>query len=694
MENNIKTEIDLNNPKYYLNRELSMIEFNRRVLLEAADTSNPLLERLKFAIIFSSNLDEFFMIRVAGLKNQICEGVVDLSYNGMTPIQQLKEIKSRLIPLYEQQEQILIKDILPLLRQNGVCIPFFYELDEKSKLRLKKYFQDNILPALTPVSLSPANPFPRLISRSLNVAFVLKDKLKHRSEKKFAFVKIPSILQRLIPLTWLEGEQYILLEHLVKEFAELIFPGMTILTTNTFRVTRDADIEIAEDEAEDLIDEIAGQLKKRWWGRAAVRLEHSSNMPKYLSRFLMNSLELEPDDIYIVNRPLSLSDFMSLYNTDRFDLKDKPFAAKKFAPFNASHDDIFTILKKSDFLVHHPFDDFDSSVVKFIEDSAKDPDVVAIKLTLYRTNRTSDIVKALKRAAEKGKYITALVELKARFDEEKNIEWALDLERSGAHVVYGVPGLKTHCKICLVVRKEGDKLKTYMHVATGNYNQITAKLYTDVGFFTSDHDFTNDAVNLFNYMTAYSHNEDWKKLILAPNYLYNKTIELIQREIDQHTPENPGLIIVKTNSLAHKDLIPQLYRASQAGVEIRLLVRGVCCLKPGIEGISDNIEVRSVVGRFLEHSRIFYYKNAGNPEVYLSSADWMSRNMHTRVEIMFPIEEEKLKNWLIEWLDLYWSDNLKSWSLNSEGKYIKRVPADDEKPFSAQEYFLDQIRRK
>jgi len=694
MENNISTEIDLNNPKYYLNRELSMIEFNRRVLLEAADESNPLLERLKFTMIFSSNLDEFFMIRVAGLKNQICEGVVDLSYNGMTPIQQLKEIKSRLIPLYEQQERILIKDILPLMKQNGICIPFFYELDDKSKLRLKKYFQDNILPALTPVSLSPANPFPRLISRSLNVAFVLKDKLKHRSEKKFAFVKIPSILQRLIPMPWLEGEQYILLEHLVKEFAELIFPGMTILTTNTFRVTRDADIEIAEDEAEDLIDEIAGQLKKRWWGRAAVRLEHSSNMPKYLSRFLMNSLDLEPDDIYIVNRPLSLSDFMMLYNTDRFDLKDKPFAAKKFAPFNTSHDDIFTTLKKSDFLVHHPFDDFDSSVVKFIEDSSKDPDVVAIKLTLYRTNRTSDIVKVLKKAAEKGKYITALVELKARFDEEKNIEWALDLERSGAHVVYGVPGLKTHCKICLVVRKEGDKLKTYLHVATGNYNQITAKLYTDVGFFTSDHDFTNDAVNLFNYMTAYSHNEDWKKLILAPDYLYKKTIELIQREIDQHTPENPGLIIVKTNSLAHKDLIPQLYRASQAGVEIRLLVRGVCCLKPGLEGISENIEVRSVVGRFLEHSRIFYYKNSGNPEVYLSSADWMSRNMHTRVEIMFPIEEEKLKNWLIEWLDIYWSDNLKSWKLNSEGKYIKRVPADDEKPFSAQEYFLDQIRRK
>jgi polyphosphate kinase len=686
-------EIDLSDPKYYFNRELSLTEFNSRVLAEAEDCSTPLLERLKFCAILSSNLDEFFMIRVAGLKNQLNEGVVELAWNGMTPQEQMEEIKERLIPLYKRQENVLINEIIPELAEHNVIINYFEDLDEYSKKKLEKKFKNNILPALTPLSLSPSNPFPRLISRSLNVAFVFKDKKEGRQEKQFAFLQIPSVLNRLIPMKWLAGHQFILIEQLIKQFAEMLFPGMHIITTHTFRVTRDADIAIAEDEAEDLISEIAGEIKKRKWGREAVRLEHSSNMPNYLSKYLTNALGLESSDVYILNRPLSMVDFMELYDLELRELKYKPFAPKRFAPFTI-HDNTFDMIKKTDFIVHHPFDCFDTSVLKFIEDAAKDKSVAAIKITLYRTNRTSYIVQALKRAAENGISVTALVELKARFDEQNNIEWAQELEQSGAHVVYGVPGLKTHCKIAMVVRKESEKLRTYVHLATGNYNQITAKLYTDIGMFTADPDIATDAVHLFNHLTAYSHQRKWKKLIVAPEYLYDKTIELIEREIELHTEENPSEMIIKMNSLAHRKIIETLYKASQKGVKIKLLVRGICCLKPGVPGVSDNIEVKSVIGRFLEHSRIFYFKNGGKPKIFLSSGDWMSRNMHRRVEAMFPVESKRLRDWLTEWLHIYWNDNKKSWNLLPDGTYKKVVPEEGEEVYSAQEHFLRHIRRK
>ena len=677
---------DLNAPQNYFNRELSFIEFNRRVLNEAANPNLPLLERLKFCAILSSNFDEFFMIRVAGLKAQILDRSNKRSIDGKTARQQKSEIYKRLNPILEKQTEILIDEVLPGLKEKQIQIRRFIELNKESKEYLRKYFRTSILPALTPIALSAVNPFPRLINCSLNVAFVLEDDRKTKI-RRFAFVQIPNILPRFIRLDMLPGNQYILIEQLIKEYADMLFCGMRIKHANSFRITRDADIEIAEDEAGDLIVAMTGELKNRQWDRDPVRLEHSSNMPKFLSDFLQNVLELKSDDVYVVNRPLNLSDFMILYDLDYPELKDKPFLPKQFAPFSLQNNDVFTAINNGEYLLHHPFDSFDSSVVTFIDEASKDKNVVAIKITLYRTNRNSSILKSLIRAANNGKSVVALVELKARFDEEKNIEWAKELETVGIHVVYGVPGLKTHSKIALVVRREGDKLRNYVHLATGNYNQITARLYTDIGFFTNDKEMGKDAVGLFNYLTGYSYKMHWRKITIAPDDLLAKTIEMIDREAELHTEENPGLLFAKMNSLTDEDIIMALYRASQKGVRIKLLIRGICCLKPGIPGISENIEVRSIIGKLLEHSRITYCRNGGEDNVYLSSADWMTRNMVRRVETRFPIENLKLKTWLIEILDLYWKDNSKSWVLQTEGYYIQRTPEDGEEEFSVQEHF-------
>ncbi|HRP02887.1 MAG TPA: polyphosphate kinase 1 [Candidatus Kapabacteria bacterium] len=682
-----------NNPDLFFNRELSLIEFQRRVLSEALKPEQPLLERLKFCAIVSSNLDEFFMIRVAGLKSQVAGDMIELSYDGMPPTNQLLEIRRRLLPIYKQQEEILINNIFPELEKNGINFYKYEQLDSINQAKVKDIFYKRIMPILTPISLGPTNPFPRLINRSLNIAFLLIDKRSKIESRHVAFVQLPAVLQRFIKLDMGNTGDYILVEHIIKAFSNDLFPGFEIQVASTFRVTRDADIEIAEDEADDLLSELAEQIKQRNWERAAVRLEVSSRMPDYLVNLLMNALELEPNDVYIHNRPLNLIDFMQLYKLDLWSIKDTPF--QSFIPAEFKDDkNIFEEISKSDILLHHPFDSFTNTTLKLINEAACDDKVVAIKITLYRTGLNSGIVEALKKAAENGKIITAFVELKARFDEEKNIIWAKALERVGAHVVYGVPGLKTHCKIAMIVRQEGDELKTYLHLSTGNYNQITARLYTDVSLFTSNTDFANDATYLFNYLTAYSYHQGWKQFILAPINLKDNIINLINREIELHTPDNPGLIIAKMNALAHRDVIPALYRASQKGVKIKLLVRGICCLKPGIKDVSDNIEVRSIIGRFLEHSRIFYFKNSGNEEYYLSSADWMSRNLHKRVELMFKVNNKKLQRKLKNILDVYWSDNLNSWELSKNGDYIKREVKVGEKPVSAQKYFLDKIKVK
>ncbi len=691
MKNKNTNNIDLHSTEYFFNRELSLIDFNKRVLLEADDKSHPLLERLKFCCILSSNLDEFFMIRVAGLKGQIASEVVELSYDGKTPKEQLIEVRKQLVPIFTKHSEILNLQIMPALEKHGIYIHNLKDLPESEKSELEQYFINSVLPILTPLTLGPANPFPRLINRSLNVAFVLNDSEK-TNEDRVAFVQLPSVLPRFVNLERKTGHHFILVEQLIKEFANILFPGLDVKTANTFRVTRDADIEIAEDEAEDLLSEIAEQIKKRRWGRAAVRLEVSSKMPEFLVELLTEFLDLEPIDVYVHDRPLNLPDFMEFLKLDIRELKDKPFAPRNIPELNGRDVNVFEAIKQQDILVHHPYDSFASSTLKFINQAANDPNVLAIKITMYRTGQNSAIVAALKKAAEDGKSVTAFVELKARFDEEKNITWAKELEHHGVHVVYGVLGLKTHCKICSVVRKESDQLKTYLHLSTGNYNQSTSRLYTDLGFFTANQDFGKDATHLFNILTGYSHFKDWKEFFVAPTTLYKKTLELIEREIELSTPENPGMIFAKMNQLAHREVIPALYKASQAGVKIKLLVRGLCCLRPGLKGISENIEVRSIIGRFLEHSRIFYFKNGGDEEFYLSSADWMSRNFHKRMELMFPIYDKRLRERIWDSLNIYWADNRKSWRLTSTGEYEKIKPRNPDAVFSSQDFFLDELK--
>ncbi len=682
------------NPKYYFNRELSLIEFQHKVLLEARSPEHPLFEKMKFVSIFSSNLDEFFMIRIAGLKKQIAAGYEVPTVDGMAPSEVLRECQKRLVPLYELQEQIFNEEIRPELAKEGI---YLHERDTLSMNEieyLNKYFKESVLALLTPLILDSVHPFPKIINRSLNIAFVLSNVEKPDEENKIAFLQIPLSLPRLIRLERENANHFVYIEQVIKLNAHLLFPNLKIETMSTFKVIRDADIEIAEDEAEDLIDEISEQIKIRKWGTAAVKLEVSPKMPRHLVKFLMESLELKPEDVYIHDRPFNLPDLNALNKLDLKHLKDTPFTPRTLSELKDSNTNIFEILKKKDLLVHHPFDSFSTSVLKFINTAVDDPKVMAIKITLYRVGNDSPIVAALKRAAEKGKEVTAFVEIKARFDEESNIQWAKELENVGIHVIHGVFGLKTHCKIALVVRNENGKLKNYLHLGTGNYNHVTSKLYTDMGLMTSDNDMGADAVNLFNALTGYSNFREWKKLIIAPNYLHLKIIEKINREAELHTPENPGLIIAKMNSLAHEGVTQALYNASIKGVKIQLIIRGVCCLRPEINKISDNIEVRSIVGRFLEHTRILYFKNGGDEEIFLTSADWMTRNLHKRVELMFPVESTILKAKLKNILNIYWKDNTKSWKLMENGKYKKIEIQEGEKPISAQKYFLDQTMKK
>ncbi|GAB5466006.1 MAG: polyphosphate kinase 1 [Candidatus Kapaibacteriales bacterium] len=681
--------VNTNTYSNYINRELSLLDFQKRVLEEACDLYHPLIERLKFISIFSSNLDEFFMIRVAGLKSQVAAGVSELSYDGLTPQTQLDKIRETLIPMYQRQADIYNNEIVPELEKNEVFIHRFDDLTKREKSILKRHFLERIFPILTPLNLGPAHPFPRLIERSLNLAFVLEDNHGTTSEQRVAFLQMPKKLPRFLPLSRKSGQHFVLMEQVIKAYADLLFPGMNIKVANTFRVTRDADVEIAEDEAEDLLSEIEEQIKSRRWGRAAVKLEVSGAMPEFLVGLLQEYLDLEDNDIYIMNRPLNMPDFMYFLSLDLPHLKDKPFKSR-ILPELLTSESIFDAIKKNDLLLHHPFDSFSNSTVRFLNESAKDKNVIAIKTTLYRTGGDSPIITALKKAAENGKQVTAFVELKARFDEKNNIIWARELEHAGVHVVYGILGLKTHCKITIVVRNEGGKLRTYQHLSTGNYNQTTARLYTDTAILTAREEYALDAVHLFNYLTGHSLYHGWKEFVVAPLQLRQRTIELIEREAKLHSDENPGKIIAKFNSLAHRGVIQALYKASQAGVEIILIVRGICCIIPQKEGVSDNIKVISNIGRFLEHTRIFYFKNGGNKEFYMSSADWMTRNLEKRVELMFPVKSTESKELTQEILEAYIKDNTKSWELASDKTYTKKELKKGEQEFSAQEFFLEK----
>ena len=673
----------------FFNRELAWLQFNQRVLCEAEDIHHPLLERLKFLLIFCSNLDEFFMIRVAGLKEQLENNSLEISSDGMTPREQLIEIREQLIPLLERHENCFQHDVMPALRERDIFIHTFEELLNKEKEFAKHYFENDVLPVLTPLALDTAHPFPRLLNRSLTIVFLLRDEI--RPGRKIAVLQVPPILSRLVQLKRSSGSHFILLEHIIQEYAYMLFPGYSIEESYSFRVTRDAELEIAEDEASDLISEIAEQVRQRRWGTDAIRLEIEEKAPDSLIQLLMKALDLQFFDVYKTGVPLNPTDLMSLFKLEKPELKDAPFFSKKILEFTDNPDDIFEAIRKRDYLVHHPFDSFTNSVVKFIDAAANDINVLAIKITLYRAGGSSPVVDALKRAAENGKQVTAFVELRARFDEENNIIWARELERVGVHVVYGILGLKIHTKITLVVRKEGKKIRTYLHLSTGNYNVSSSRIYTDIGYFTVREDFGKDAIALFNLLTGYSHQDEWQRISVAPEGLKQKVLDLIIRETEKSTQERPGFIFAKMNALVDEEVIQALYKASQHGVKIQLLIRGVCCLIPGIKGLSDNIEVRSILGRFLEHSRIFYFSNGSDEaEIYLASADWMPRNFMRRVEIMFPILDQKSYHLLEHILAVYWQDTVKSWLLNSDGSYT-RLQSQEDNAFWAQNHFLQEI---
>lgn len=686
--------VDLHDESLYFNRETSWIEFNARVLEEAEDVSHPLFERLKFLSIFSTNLDEFFMIRVAGLMEQRESGVTEFSSDGATPAEQLREIRQRLVPLYKRQARIFLDDILPQLHAEDVHIHGCEHLTAEEQSELEQDFVDNIMPVLTPLALDPGHPFPRLLNRSLNIIFVLNEDVDGEVEMRTAVLQLPSVLPRLLRISRSSGDHFVPLEDVIQSHAGILFPGLTLRETHVFRVTRDADVEIAEDEANDLMTAVAEGIRQRRWGTDAVRLEVGSDMPKFLQTLLLKSLSLTAGDMYTTDAPLNLQGYLELTKLDRRRLKDAPFTSRIPQELAADSAQFFDLLQEGDLFVHHPFDSFTNTVVRFITQAGADHDVLAIKITLYRAGGKSPIIQALKEAAALGKDVTAFVELKARFDEENNIAWARELERAGVHVVYGVVGLKVHCKVCLAVRKEGLQVKTYAHVSTGNYNLTTSRLYTDVGIFTGDQRFERDFVQLFNLLTGYSKYTEWQYLGVAPVNLRQRFKSLIEREAEIAAAGGEAHIIAKLNALSDPSMVRALYRASMAGVKIDLIIRGICTLRPGIPGVSENIRVRSILDRFLEHSRVFYFHNAGNSEYYISSADWMPRNLNRRIEMLFPVLDAKVQGQLMEVLDLYLQSYSHARFLQPDGSYVRPEGYRKEESFRVQQVLLRKARKR
>jgi polyphosphate kinase len=672
-----------------INRELSWLEFNRRVLEEALDQRHPLLERLKFLAIFSSNLDEFFMIRVSGLQEALEADINDTSPDGMSAADQLREISTRLRPMLETQMRCLKTDLLPALAAKGITIRSYRELNKREKRVADDYFHENVFPILTPQAVDPGHPFPYISNLSLNLGVMVAPQQRKKTLEpvsslkgaRFARIKLPPIVPRLISVDD-KGTNFTFLGSLISAHVEALFPNMRTSKCFLFRVTRDADHDIKEDEASDLLRTMQQHVRQLRFGDA-VRLEVSASMPPDMVSYLTNALQLTPLDAYAIDGPSNIPDLMQLYDLDKPQLKDRPLQLSTPAPLRDSGS-FFEAIKRQDIILHHPYTAY-NTVTNFINAAALDPDVVAIKICLYRTGRNSPIVKALVEAAEKGKQVAALVELKARFDEESNIEWARRLEQAGVHVVYGMVGLKTHCKLTLVVRREGNELQRYVHLATGNYNTTTSRIYTDIGIFTADDQIADDATNLFNSLTGYSQFTEYECLMVAPLNLRKKIIKLIKRETANAKAGRPGRIIAKINSLTDVAIVRALYSASQAGVQIDLIVRGVCMLKPGLPKISQNVRVRSIVGRFLEHSRIFYFGNNGKEEVYIGSADWMYRNLSRRVEVLAPIKDPKLRSYLKDVvLGAYLRDNVNARELRSDGTYVRVKSHEGEKRYDAQ----------
>jgi len=696
---------DLNDPRLFINRELSMLEFQRRVLEEALDETNPLLERVKFLAILGSNLDEFFMLRVSGLKKQVDAGVVNLPPDGMPPAEQIAAIRKSTLQLIAQARDCLRNDLLPRLNQSGIHVLDYAELDEKQKGHVKSYFDEVIFPVLTPLAFDPGHPFPHISNLSLNLAVLIRDE---RGLEHFARIKVPDTLPRLVPIKRSSGgvrkdgtvpyhHYFVWLEQAISVNLDKLFPGMEVLEAHPFRVTRDADVEIQELEAFDLLETIEQNVRQRRFG-SVVRVTVNDDMPDHIRNILLKNLELERNDIYTLRGPLGLSGLMQLYQIDRHDLKDASFIpAVPYALQPEQLDgNIFAAIRREDILVHHPYQSF-NPVVEFLQTAARDPQVLAIKQTLYRVGGNPPVVEALLEAVENGKQVAVLVELKARFDEESNIGWAKKLESAGVHVIYGLLGLKTHSKIALIVRKEGEGIRRYMHLGTGNYNAVTAQLYEDLGMFTVDEAIGADVSDLFNYLTGYSNKKEYQKLLVAPVNLRKRMEELIKREIEHQQREGNGRLIFKMNSLVDKRMVQQLYRASQAGVKVDLLVRGICSLRPGLPGISENIQVTSILGRFLEHSRIYYFRNAGQEEIYIGSADLMPRNINWRVEVLFPVQDPRLIRHLrTKVLDTYLADNVKARRMKSDGSYERLKPQPKEPLVNGQLWLINyhQLAKK
>ena len=681
-------------PENFTNRELSWLEFNQRILGEARDRKNPLFERMKFLSITASNLDEFFMVRIASLKDMVNAGYQKKDIAGMTAQEQLRALNEKMQAFCEKQYTTYNRALLPKLSEEGLEIISFSELSEKEMDFLEEYFHKNIYPVLTPMAIDSSRPFPLIQNKTLNIAALIKSRNKDKKEKKeydIATVQVPSVLPRVILLPQKDGPKrkcrVILLENVIEHYLDVLFLNHEIICSAPYRIMRNADLSIDEDDAEDLLKEIEKSLKMRQWGEV-IKFEYEERMDKRLVKYLKKQFKVHSCDMYAFNGPLDLTFLMKCYGIEGFeDLKEAPYIPQKNKKLRADKN-IFNQIRKGDVLLHHPYESFDP-IVAFIKQAAEDENVLAIKQTLYRVSGHSPIIAALAQAAENGKQVTVLVELKARFDEENNINWARKLEKAGCHVIYGLVGLKTHCKIALVVRREADGIRRYVHLGTGNYNDSTAKLYTDTGMFTCRNAVGEDATAVFNMLSGYSEPANWNQLIVAPIWMKKRFLEMIARETQNAKDGKPAKIIAKCNSLCDRKIILALYEASCAGVQIDLIVRGICCLVAGKPGVSENIRVRSIVGTFLEHARIFYFYNDGNEEVYMGSADWMPRNLDRRVEIVFPVEAPDLKEKAKHILDVQLRDTLKAHCLLEDGTY-RKVDRRGKEAVEAQKTFCEE----
>lgn len=683
-------KISLRDSSLFINRELSWVQFNRHVLDEAKDRTHPLLERVKFLAIFSNNLDEFFMIRVSGLHRQLDAGVVKAPPDGLSPHQQLDAIYSCIIPMLEEAVSVWEDDIIPSLKEAGIIIHSYETLSELQKRELREFFKKEVFPVLTPLAFDKSRPFPFISNLALNLAVILRD--QEQKEDMFARIKIPvKLFRRLIPVKpdepFIQNQtEFVFIEDLIAANLDLLFPGMDVRAAYPFRLTRDADIEIEEDEADDLLIAVEESIGRRWVGKP-VRIEVSSWMDQSVCSMMGEKLGHYPHMFHRINGPIGMADLMCLVDLDRPDLKDTPFVPS--VPKRVDQDrNIFQSIQAGDIILFHPYDSF-QPVVNFLSQAAHDPDVLAIKITLYRSGAKSPIIQALLEARENGKAVSVVVELKARFDEENNIGWAKALEHAGVHVVYGIMGLKVHAKLCLVVRRERNGIVRYVHMSTGNYNAVTARIYTDIGLFTANQEIASDVSNLFNALTGYSNYMAYNHLLVSPNYIRRGILSLIEREIHRQKVHHDGHIILKLNALQDAEMIRALYRASQAGVRIDLQIRGICCLRPGIEGVSENITVTTIVGRFLEHSRIYYFHNGGDKIVLLGSADLMPRNLNRRIEVLYPVLDPEIKKKIISTiLPVHLHDSVKKRVLCSDGGYIRRDLQPDDEIVNAQEWLI------